>query len=156
MAALGWEGQAQFTAHLQAARAEAGGSPEERLSRLGAAYLDFARSRPEIMELMFSETGLRVMHAHLPPDLEDDPRRYDSFAVLETTVKECQAAGVLDPAEDSGALAIMIWSFVHGFALIRREGFAAAMGASRGLSGENTERLVLRAFRGLLRGRKGG
>jgi AcrR family transcriptional regulator len=151
LAALCWEGQAEFTSRLRKAR-ESGTSAADSLFRLGEAYLEFARSEPEVFQLMFSETGHRAMGSSLPADVEKSFADYDSFAVLEDTVKECQTEGILDPGEHSGALAMMIWSFVHGFAFIQREGFADRMGGSRGLSGDATERLVLGAFRGLILG----
>jgi len=154
LAALCWEGQAEFTACLKQAR-EVGKSPADRLLRLGTAYLEFAEKNPEVFRLMFSETGKRAMIAHHPDDVMKSPSDYDSFEVLESTVTECQRAGTLDPHEESGALAMLIWSFIHGFAHIRREGFASSMGASRGLDGETTERLVMRAFRGLILGDSG-
>jgi AcrR family transcriptional regulator len=153
LAALCWEGQAEFTESLSRAR-QSGTSASDRLFRLGAAYLEFADKNPEVFQLMFSETGTRVMSVNLPADPEKSRAEYDSFAVLETMVKECQSAGILDPGEDSGALAILIWSFIHGFALIRREGFAESKGATRGLNRETMEGLVLRAFRGLILGTK--
>jgi AcrR family transcriptional regulator len=154
LAALCWEGQAEFTACLKRAR-EVEKSPADRLLKLGTAYLEFADENPEVFRLMFSETGMRAMSAHHPDDLTKSQSEYDSFEVLESTVKECQSAGVLDPHEDSGALAMLIWSFIHGFAHIRREGFTSSMGASRGVDGETTERLVMRAFRGLILGVSG-
>jgi AcrR family transcriptional regulator len=151
LAALCWEGQAEFTACLRKART-GGKTPADRLFKLGTAYLSFAGTNPEIFRLMFSETGMRVMSAHQPDDAMESPSVYDSFEVLESTVKECQSAGVLDPHEQSGALAMLIWSFIHGFAHLSREGFASSLGASRGLDSETTERLVMRAFRGLILG----
>ena len=154
LAALCWEGQADFTSRLRKAR-EGGTSAADRLFRLGTAYLEFAKSEPEVFQLMFSETGHRAMGSNSPEDIESSFADYDSFAVLENAVKECQSEGILDPGENSGALAMMIWSFVHGFAFIQREGFAENMGGTRGLSGEATERLVLGVFRGLILGQKG-
>ena len=149
LAALCWEGQAEFTAFLRLAR-KGGKLPADRLFRLGSAYLEFAGKNPEVFRLMFSETGKRVMSAHHPDDALKSRSEYDSFEVLESTVKECQSSGILDPREDSGALAMLIWSFIHGLAHLRREGFVSSMGASRGLDGETTEQLVMRAFRGLI------
>jgi AcrR family transcriptional regulator len=151
LAALCWEGQAEFTACLRQAR-KGGRTPADRLFRLGTAYLEFADKNPEVFQLMFSETGKRVMTAHYPDDAAKSLSEYDSFEVLESTVRECQSAGILDPHEESGALAMLIWSFIHGFAHLRREGFASSMGASRGLGAETTERLVMRTFRGLILG----
>ncbi len=151
IAALCWEGQREFTARLTEARA-GGASPAERIVRLGTAYLEFAKRNPEIFNLMFMEIGGRAMEGNLPADFKESWADYDSFTVLEDTVKECQGDGTLDPSEDSGALAIMIWSFIHGFAFIQMEGFARKMGGSRGHSPEETERVVMRAFKGLILG----
>ncbi len=152
LSTLAWEGHILFTRSLRQARENGDPAPAERLLRLGTVYLEFARQRPEILELMFSETGTRVMQAHPPPDFEEGSGKYDSFGVLETTVRECQTEGTLDPQSDSGALALIIWSFVHGYSVIRREGFTASMGASRGYSDQATDDLVWSAFRRLMGG----
>jgi AcrR family transcriptional regulator len=96
LAAMGWEGQAEFTSRMQRARESVSGSAINRLFRLGQAYLDFAGDNPEVFLLMFSETGMRAMKSHLPPDLKTSPEKYDSFSILETTVKECQAESLID------------------------------------------------------------
>jgi AcrR family transcriptional regulator len=150
LAALAWEGQAAFTAFLRKAHDQGPPAPEKRLYRLGLAYLHFAADNGPVFDLMFSRIGLGVMHRHLPEDFKDQPARYDSFGVLEETVREAQAAGVLNTRENSGALAILVWSFVHGFTAISKEGFTASMGEARGYSMEKVEALVLRAFKGLL------
>jgi AcrR family transcriptional regulator len=151
LAALCWEGQAEFTTYLKRAR-EAGKTPADGLLGLGTAYLEFAEKNPEVFLLMFSETGMRVMNSHFPEDPSKSRSDYDSFQVLESSVKECQTAGVLDPKEYSGALSLLIWSFIHGLALIRRAGFMSSMGASRGFDAKATEQAVMRAFRGLILG----
>lgn len=70
------------------------------------------------MTLMFSETGLAAMHQFPGDSGPDAEERYDSFAILEAAVKECQADGVLDSAVDTGALSLVVWSLVHGLAYI--------------------------------------
>ena len=154
LAALCWEGMEEFTALLRKAR-ESGTSASDRLFKLGEAYLSFAEGDPAAFQLMFSEIGMRAIRANPPADPAKTRADYDSFGVLETTVKECQAEGILDAEEDSGALAMLIWSYIHGLAHIRREGFAADMGASRGLDAETTTRMVMSAFRGLVLGATG-
>lgn len=150
LGAMGWEGQAEFTSRLRRVRESVSGSAGDRLFRLGQEYLEFAGDSPEVFLLMFSETGIRAMGSHFPPDFMACVEKYDSFSVLETTVKECQAERLLDPRTDSGVLAMLIWSMIHGFALIEREGLAKHMGESRGYDLPSMRRSVLGALRGLI------
>jgi AcrR family transcriptional regulator len=150
LAAIAWDTQEAFTAALRSARERTDGPPKERLFGIGTAYLEFARSNPERMGLMFSEAGINAMARYPVEQTREAMIRYDSFGVLETTVRECQADGTLDDTGDSGAISILVWSIVHGLSVIEREGFLASLGAQRGLAPETTHRLVLDAFRTLV------
>jgi AcrR family transcriptional regulator len=153
LAAFCWEGQAEFTARLAAAREGAPHSsadPVDRLFRLGFAYLDFARRKPEAFRLMFSAAGIRAMGANPPQDFATAPGRYDSFGVLLATVGECQAAGALDPREESVTLGLLIWSFVHGLAFIRGEGLGNAPDKASGVKPADMEPAVMKAFKAMI------
>jgi AcrR family transcriptional regulator len=137
IALLVWDTVKDFTTALRKAR-ESAVSPKERLFEVGTAYLEFARANPQRLNLMFSETGMGAMMRYLPKPSPEELATYDSFGVLETTVKECQAEGILDPKGDSGAISI------------EREGFIASLGAQRGLTAEAAHKLVLKAFHNLV------
>jgi AcrR family transcriptional regulator len=150
LSALVWETQEAFTTALRDAREHGAGISNERLFRIGEAYLEFARENPERLSLMFSEAGMSAMARYPVQKNPDEMARYDSFGVLETTVKECQADGILDPEGNSGALSILIWSIVHGLSVIEREGFLESLGRNRGLAPDTTRRLVMGAFNTLV------
>ena len=154
LSALIHDTQRAFTAALRAARERERGSSLARLARISEAYLDFARSNPERLSLMFSEPGMAAVARYPAPPERSAAADFDSFGVLEETVKECQADGILDPGGNTGALAILIWSMVHGLSVIEREGYLGSMGRNRGLEAATTRRLVLEAFNKLLARRR--
>ena len=73
LSALIHDTQRAFTAALRAARERERGSSLARLARISEAYLDFARSNPERLSLMFSEPGMaavasiRLLRSRAPP-----------------------------------------------------------------------------------------
>ncbi len=146
LAALVWDTQEAFTTALRKAR-DAAGTAKARLFSIGEAYLEFARSNPVRLSLMFSEAGIQAMNRYPIQPTPEAMERYDSFGILENTVKECQNAGVLNPKADSGPLSVLVWSTVHGLAMIEREGFLASMGSQRGFSVGKAHRLVMEEFR---------
>lgn len=148
LAALIWQTREEFATAVRAARERGSGSSQARLSRILDAYLDFAKANPDRLSLVFSETGLAAMAKYPAPP--EESARYDAFGVLETTVKECQAEGTLDPKTNSGPLSILVWSIMHGLSTIEREGYLASMGRRRGLAAETLRRLVLNAFETLV------
>ncbi len=149
VSALVWETQGDFTRVLRTAR-EGGATAKEKLIGIGEAYLRFARENPERLSLMFSEAAMPAMDRYHPKLTPENLERYNSFGQLEATVRECQAEGILDPKGDSGALSILVWSVVHGLAMIEREGFVASLGAQRGYSPQTTHAMVMEAFRTLV------
>ncbi|HUJ74728.1 MAG TPA: TetR-like C-terminal domain-containing protein [bacterium] len=149
LAALVWDTQERFTTALRTAR-EREGTARARLFAVGEAYLAFARRNPERLTLMFSETGMAAMRRFPVEMTTESIRRYDSFGVLEQTVRECQAADLLNPQADSGALSVLVWSMVHGLAAIEREGFLASLSSKRGLNLAQAHSLVMEEFRNLV------
>ena len=149
LAALVWDTQERFTAALRTAR-EGQGTPRARLFAIGEAYLAFARRNPQRLTLMFSEQGMAAMRRFPLEITAENIRRYDSFGVLEQTVRDCQDAGVLNPRADSGPLSVLVWSMVHGLAALEREGFLASLSSQRGLSPARAHALVMEEFRTLV------
>lgn len=109
---------------LEAAMAKASatvGTPDERMCALGRAYIDFARARPERIELMFRRGERTTIEG--PGDR--------AFSHLVEAVIASQAAG-LAPAGDPMQLTLAAWSIVHGFAMLWVEGPLDGMEPYRG------------------------
>lgn len=85
----------------------------ERLFVLGRAYVDFARRRPERIEVMFRRKTARTGG---PP--EQGAR---AFQHLVDAISACQEAGKA-PQGDVYALVLSAWSLVHGLSLLAIEG----------------------------------
>lgn len=97
-----------FNAELTTAAAAAG-SPRERLLAMGHAYIAFSERRPALYAILFS--------ARRP--LLDERSRTDRERAIEGLVALLQ---LHDPSlARSGAteLALIIWSSLHGYALLR-------------------------------------
>jgi AcrR family transcriptional regulator len=81
-----------------------------RLSAVGKAYLDFARTEPGLFETAFTATE------HPPKGANDEPRPFDHLkAALDDLVK----AGVLQPAHRPN-IEYPTWAAVHGLAVLLR------------------------------------
>jgi AcrR family transcriptional regulator len=93
--------------------------PSRELFVLGRAYVDFAREKPERVQVMF-QSGGGAKAAPLGAEGQG------SFQHLVDAITRCQAAGVA-PLGDAFALALSAWSLVHGFALLWVEGPLEAM-----------------------------
>lgn len=81
--------------------------PFKRLQKLGEAYMEFAARHPELYDLMF--TIRAPMRAHK----DEWSRGSSSFNFLRDTVRACMDGGYIRAA-NLDALALMIWSQVHG------------------------------------------
>lgn len=81
--------------------------PFKRLQKLGEAYMEFAARHPELYDLMF--TIRAPMRAHK----DEWSRGASSFNFLRDTVRACMDGGYIRKA-NLDALALMIWSQVHG------------------------------------------
>jgi AcrR family transcriptional regulator len=136
-------------------------SARGRLEALCSAYLLFAKENRAEVSLMFSEAGYAALReacldgsAARGGDSADGERREadgkgieaDAFGVLEGAVAACQAEGSLDPEVDPAALSILLWSCLHGLALLQGEGVIASMAAQRGLGASEAEAALARAF----------
>ena len=107
LAALAQRGLERLHAAMSAAAASVPHGPEQQLIAAGVAYVSFAVSHAEIMQLMFG--------GHLGPAPVGTEK--DAFAVLLTIVESGIAAGVFR-ARDAGELAQVAWSTMHGLAML--------------------------------------
>ena len=140
------EGHRRLQICLLQARDAHPDSPPDQLIALARSYLAFARANPEYLHIMFSRAGMEAAMA-LEAKLNVDHEDYDTFGVLESTVKACQAGGWMDARMDSGTLSFYSWATVHGLASLANEGLIAGMAGQRGMDEETT----LGALFGLMR-----
>lgn len=87
-------------------------APLSPLERLGHGYLRFAQRNPEHLQLMFSGRMCP------DPDQPDGPLHaagQAAFGALTGTIVEAQQAGVVAASVDPAVLAVVAWSFIHGF-----------------------------------------
>jgi AcrR family transcriptional regulator len=131
LATLMLEGHKRLRTALLEARTRCSGKAIDKLMAQGRAYLEFARTNPEYLSVMFSKEGMAALMS-TGTKVESHQADYDSFGVVETTVAECQAEGAMDPRADTGALSLHAWAEVHGLALLRNEGLIAGMSEVRG------------------------
>jgi AcrR family transcriptional regulator len=97
-----------FNAELMAA-ASIDGPPVERLMNMGRAYLAFYEQRPALYATLFSTRRTAV---DKDPDVDRDQALDGVTALLQ----------LITPAVDYDAaceLAILIWSSLHGYAMLR-------------------------------------
>jgi len=105
-------GFADLTAS-QAAAAASGGSPQERIFRLGVDYVGFALARPQLYRLMFG-AGTSRLQAH--PDVS--AAKYGSFQPLYGVLAELQPAD----EKEAEAMAVGAWATVHGLSMLAIDG----------------------------------
>jgi AcrR family transcriptional regulator len=89
-----------------------GDDPRAELRAIGAAYLEFAQSRPGHYRILFATAG-RVAAAGPPGPAEEDP----GTAALELLVGA--TARCLHDGRDPEAVAQQLWIGVHGFVTLR-------------------------------------
>jgi AcrR family transcriptional regulator len=96
--------------------AAAGPDPIARYRATSVAYLTFALEHP---------AHFTVMYGSRPEDFDvvasAEPARR-GLRLLIQIVGECQQAGLAAPG-DSSLVAVKVWSFVHGLALLYLQGF---------------------------------
>lgn len=103
-------------------QARAGKAPQEGLTALGLAYMDFAAENPHLHALMF---GPRVPGSEA--DAELAALGEQSFRLLVEATAACLGPDV--PLHRTMSTAIALWSLVHGYATLRRDGQLAALPA---------------------------
>jgi len=149
LAAVFLEGMRGLTEALRSASNRSGPSARARLAAQGRAYIKFAREQPGHIALMFSETGFAAMHKAVAADPGMDPEEFNAFGELERAVIACQREGSLDPDVESGTLAMLVWSTVHGLALLLGEGVIGDMASDRGISPGLVEPALLEGMESL-------
>lgn len=92
------------------AQARDGLPAREGLTALGLAYVDFALAHPNLHQVMFGR--------HAPASPVDGAGM--AFASLVEAVAACVPPDT--PPPDVTAAAIALWSLVHGYATLRRDG----------------------------------
>jgi AcrR family transcriptional regulator len=97
-----------FNAELTAA-ADFPGSPDERLLAMGRAYLAFSEQRPAMYAILFSARRPLVDKA---PEGDRDQSFYGLVELLQRRTPALDATAAND-------LAILIWSSLHGYAMLR-------------------------------------
>lgn len=112
LAAVIRETLTRLTRHVH--RIAEGLAPREALYAFGLAYLEFARTHPQLYLLIF---GRKAAHSRLA-GLEGTPSPYD---LLRNIVQEGIAAGVFVARQGFGPeeMAFGCWSLVHGIAMLR-------------------------------------
>lgn len=132
LAAIRAEGFVEFLADLCRARQE-GSSPRDALHRLGRAYLEFARRRPHHYRLMFSvPASSSISDGRCTPDTDGSPTTSGSgttmpsaaeasFEELHGCIRDLQASGDY-PGRSSLDVAVAVWAWSHGLALLLSQG----------------------------------
>jgi len=115
------EGFEEFRLDLHRAR-RAESNPRAALHRIGRAYLEFARRRPHHYRLMFT---VPASDRPRPEDRDTEPRLPSaaevSFEELHGCIRDLQAAGDY-PGRSSLDVAVAVWSWSHGLALLLSQG----------------------------------
>jgi AcrR family transcriptional regulator len=109
----------QGFAELASSLGAIAGDPVERLRRTCAAYLDYASNRPAIYDVMFS------LSSSLPFASTDTPAvMREAFGAL---------VAVVEPfgARQAEIMAEVLWSALHGMALLQRTGRLSDMDDQR-------------------------
>ena len=97
-----------FNGELNSA-ASVPGTPEERLVAMGHAYLAFSEDKPALYSILFSARR---------PLIDKEPET-DRDQALDGLVAILQLRSPSLSAEAAGELAILIWSSLHGYAMLR-------------------------------------
>ena len=116
-AALGDEGSRLLLERLREATGQL--APREAVTALAHAYLDFARSRPALYDLL--------MAPRAPTLAAPGPGKELWTFVL------AQVGGVTRRPDDTAA-AVAVWSFLHGFVSLERGGLFGSSGPQGALT----------------------
>ncbi len=142
--ALAHQGLARLALEMEEAVATAPGTPGSparaaaELSRLGAAYVEFAVAHPSHFRVMFGPWC--DLGVELAPELL--PRGRDPLHLLSDTLDGMVRAGAIKAAARESA-EIPAWSAVHGFASLLVEGGLALEPAERSRAYDVVQRMIL-------------
>ncbi len=115
IAAISTEGYRRLHEKLQTVTRTFSGDPLRQLVEAAWAYTRFAQDDPAHFKITFS--GILEKEKDYPEFVEMSKR---SFSVVTDIVRLCQEAGVLE-AGPTDAVAVSVWSMVHGFVLLLLE-----------------------------------
>lgn len=121
LGAIREEGFQEFLTDLRRAREE-NRNPRKAIHHLGLAYLEFAQRRPHHYRLMFS-----VPASDAPTQDASDPgsrmpsAAADSFEELHRCIQDLQTVGEY-PGRSSVDVAVAVWAWSHGLALLLCQG----------------------------------
>lgn len=127
-----------FAEHLKSR--SAGHTPEEDLSNMGVAYLEFAQSNPLMYRLMFN-TPLPPMRDH--SEMLANGRV--AFSLLKTRLDTMQLKKLPnDVASPSKHDALFIWALLHGFTSLMQSDAMATIEWSEDDENQSTMRMFRR------------
>jgi len=107
-AAVAIDGFAELAGQLRAARTDAQ-TPNEALTRMARAYLDFARDNPAVYDAMFTgRATLRFAQEDTPPEL------VAAFGELRQAISAM--------TDDADTLTEVFWAALHGLTSLTRGG----------------------------------
>ena len=108
---------AELTEQLQGAQVAAGNDPALRLRAVGAAYLDFARLRPQRYRVMFGGAWdtTDAVQAGAVSHAEAVALGQDALTVIVEAVQACADAGDSASTDPFGD-AVTLWVALHGLA----------------------------------------
>lgn len=115
IAAISTEGYRRLYEKLMAVTRAYPVDPMRQLVEAAWAYTRFAQEDPAHFKITFS--GILEKEKDYPEFVEMSKR---SFSVVEEIVRECQEAGMLENGP-TDAVAVSVWSMVHGFVLLLLE-----------------------------------
>jgi AcrR family transcriptional regulator len=116
IAAISTEGYRMLYEKLETAIQHYNGDPLRQLIEAAWAYTRFAMDDPDHFKITLS--GVVEKEKDYPAFVEVSQK---SFRLVVQVVEACQAAGILDRGP-SDAVAISVWSLVHGFVSLLLEG----------------------------------
>lgn len=121
LGAIREEGFQEFLGDLRRAR-EASADPRTALHRIGYAFLEFAQRRPHHYRLMFSVPASDEATTDTPDSAVRMPSAAaDSFEELHGCIRDLQAVGEY-PGRASLDVAVAVWAWSHGLALLLSQG----------------------------------
>jgi len=111
--AIAAEGFRMLTAALSQAVEKGDGKFREELRLSGRAYVDFALSHPEHLKLMFS-----ARRFDLGEDCVHGTEDLDAFSQIKGVFQRGLEGGAIVSRQPAEALALLVWSQVHGLSHI--------------------------------------
>lgn len=110
------EAYREFSAYLY--RALEGRTAEERLTRAGEGYLEFALEHPRWYQMVFVAPE-KIGQETLPEDIEAQGCAIHQFWV--DRLRECMDAGLLAPTDPVG-VGLTLWAHAHGLIKLYQNG----------------------------------